>query len=220
MTSGGVLGTDQLDGMAATGYATSYRIGSTLTTGGAAYNELGSTFYSGTNISSVGRVMWPIFIHSGGGSPISNDIVCRVWTLNSQSGTSKSPDALLGTSGQIDSAVTATSEGSPNNRYFDFATPVSLTANTWYGISIRYPESSTGFFNISANNDATSKSNLENGGGAYSNYFSDTNSNDGDAENISWQTGTAGSHPAKPSCLLYTSPSPRDLSTSRMPSSA
>ena len=28
----------------------------------------------------------------------------------------------------------------------------------------------------------------------------------------------AGTH--KPSCLLYTSPSPRDLSTSRMPSSA
>ena len=27
-------------------------------------------------------------------------------------------------------------------------------------------------------------------------------------------------YPSQPSCLLYTSPSPRDLSTSRMPSSA
>ena len=32
--------------------------------------------------------------------------------------------------------------------------------------------------------------------------------------------GTAGSLDMKINCLLYTSPSPRDLSTSRMPSSA
>ena len=46
-----------------------------------------------------------------------------------------------------------------------------------------------------------------------------------DAERLSWATDFSGSAGKaiinqNTSCLLYTSPSPRDLSTSRMPSSA
>ena len=39
---------------------------------------------------------------------------------------------------------------------------------------------------------------------------------DADQEQVQWSDDAAHPHP----CLLYTSPSPRDLSTSRMPSSA
>ena len=49
-------------------------------------------------------------------------------------------------------------------------------------------------------------------------YMKSTNANDGTMSiDISFDVGT---DPDMNTCLLYTSPSPRDLSTSRMPSSA
>ena len=42
----------------------------------------------------------------------------------------------------------------------------------------------------------------------------------GEAATAGGVPAAAGGMPVGPSCLLYTSPSPRDLSTSRMPSSA
>ena len=42
----------------------------------------------------------------------------------------------------------------------------------------------------------------------------------GETDKINVRVSKSGSLPAYQVCLLYTSPSPRDLSTSRMPSSA
>ena len=133
-TSGGGSSATNLNGTSSWSFNHNYNFGEGNITNGAGMNEIGHTFYSGTNISHVSRVFWPI--HKNG-SPDSTKIRCRVWSLTG-SGTSKTPDSLLGTSGEIESDVSSTSEGAPNDRSFDFSDPVALTANTWYGISIRF----------------------------------------------------------------------------------
>jgi len=196
-TSGGGVGSTFLNGTSSFSFNHNYNFGASNTNSGNGYNEVGHTFYSGTNISHVGRVLWPI--HKTG-SPDSTKIRCRVWSLTG-SGTSKTPDSLLGTSGEIESDVSSTSEGSPNNRQFDFPEPVALTANTWYGISIRfdYDESGSGsnYFRISVNSDSTGKSNIENGSGSDMNQFSDTNSNTGSGSDETWTTGQYSDKPLK-----------------------
>ena len=196
-TSGGGVSDTYLNGTSSWSFDHNYNFGEGNTTNGNGYNEVGHTFYSGTNISHVGRVKWPI--HKNG-SPDSTKIRCRVWSLTG-SGTSKTPDSLLGTSGEIESDVSATSEGSPNNREFDFPEPVALTANTWYGISIRfdYDHSSSGsnHFRISVNSDSTGKSNIENGSGSDMNQFADTNSNTGSGSDETWTTGHYSDKPMK-----------------------